>query len=327
MSVESDVRGPSVTLDRLEELFVGDQPNWDAIDFDLSCPRCAYNLRQLPGPRCPECGLEFDWRPLIRRHVDHATLLIEHAWRRRPAFSWLKTLGWTFAPGTIWRRVTLYDAVRPGPLLTFAVTSVLAILALTHALACAIVYVTFLLTPQTRGGWQIWTWQHPELHQLWMFGTWPTLGDPRYLLMLLGVLFGIGGAGIVLFVMQQTLGRCRVRSIQLLRVVVYVAPPLVACASLVLVAFVVLLPRGMFVGQVPLVPGEALFDRAPLWQWMVLSGGVSLLFVAYAVLLTTALRRYLKLPRAAFVGVMSSLVAGLFAYTMLLRFGLELLAK
>jgi len=60
---------------------------------------------------------------------------------------------------------------------------------------------------------------------------------------------------------------------------------------------------------------------------MVLSGGVSLLFVAYAVLLTTALRRYLKLPRAAFVGVMSSLVAGLFAYTILLRFGLELLAK
>jgi hypothetical protein len=327
MSLESDVRGPSVTLDRLEELFVGDQPNWDAIDFDLNCPRCAYNLRQLPGPRCPECGLEFDWRPLIRRHVDHATLLIEHAWRRRPAFSWLKTLGWTFRPGTIWRRVTLYDAVRPGPLLIFAVTSVLAILALTHLLASAIVQVTFLVTPQPRGGWPVWTWNHPELHQLWMFGTWPMHGDPRYLLLPLGILFGLGGAGMVLFAMQQTLGRCRVRSVHIVRVMAYVAPPLVATAMLLVLAFVFLLPRAMFVGRIPLVPTETVLANAPDWQWAVLAGGVTLIIAVDVALLTAALRRYLRLPRPLFVAIVSSLVAAIFAYTMLLKFGLAVLAE
>jgi hypothetical protein len=37
-----------------------------ALDRDLACPRCRYNLRMLHQPRCPECGLSFRWQELLR---------------------------------------------------------------------------------------------------------------------------------------------------------------------------------------------------------------------------------------------------------------------
>jgi hypothetical protein len=40
---------------------------------DLFCPRCRYNLRGLPTPRCPECGLTFtpaEWQAgVLREHI------------------------------------------------------------------------------------------------------------------------------------------------------------------------------------------------------------------------------------------------------------------
>jgi hypothetical protein len=44
---------------------IGGAPCWDRIQFDVRCPTCAYNLRGLLDPRCPECGKSFDWRGLI----------------------------------------------------------------------------------------------------------------------------------------------------------------------------------------------------------------------------------------------------------------------
>ena len=42
-------------------------------DAEIFCPRCRYNLRGLPTPRCPECGLTFDaepWRTgVLREHI------------------------------------------------------------------------------------------------------------------------------------------------------------------------------------------------------------------------------------------------------------------
>ena len=28
------------------------------LERDAKCPRCRYHLRGVPGPRCPECGLD-----------------------------------------------------------------------------------------------------------------------------------------------------------------------------------------------------------------------------------------------------------------------------
>lgn len=31
---------------------------------DVDCPHCAYNLRDLPEPRCPECGRHIRWKDI-----------------------------------------------------------------------------------------------------------------------------------------------------------------------------------------------------------------------------------------------------------------------
>jgi hypothetical protein len=36
---------------------------------DIPCPRCEYNLRDLPALLCPECGLEVTWSALLDRRV------------------------------------------------------------------------------------------------------------------------------------------------------------------------------------------------------------------------------------------------------------------
>ncbi len=41
-------------------------PETWALDRDLPCPTCTYNLRMLRIPRCPECGLVFRWQTLLR---------------------------------------------------------------------------------------------------------------------------------------------------------------------------------------------------------------------------------------------------------------------
>jgi hypothetical protein len=41
-------------------------PEGWALDRDLPCPTCRYNLRMLRSPRCPECGLVFRWQALLR---------------------------------------------------------------------------------------------------------------------------------------------------------------------------------------------------------------------------------------------------------------------
>ena len=48
-------------------------PDRDVLACDVFCPRCRYNLRGLPGPRCPECGLTFppeQWASgVLREHL------------------------------------------------------------------------------------------------------------------------------------------------------------------------------------------------------------------------------------------------------------------
>jgi hypothetical protein len=41
-------------------------PGREGLDEDVRCPECEYNLRGLTVPRCPECGLPFDWSDIAR---------------------------------------------------------------------------------------------------------------------------------------------------------------------------------------------------------------------------------------------------------------------
>lgn len=86
---------------------------------DIPCPRCGYNLRELPRARCPECGLDFVWSKVIaaaQHQVD--SCLFEYQWQKRPVRSFLGTTVRLLMPRRFWRTVLITLPVRlPGLLL------------------------------------------------------------------------------------------------------------------------------------------------------------------------------------------------------------------
>jgi hypothetical protein len=57
-----------------------------------ACYRCGYDLTGLPEPRCPECGLDFDWAdPRLRAPEPQIAFERTRGWRKIPAFfvTWL----------------------------------------------------------------------------------------------------------------------------------------------------------------------------------------------------------------------------------------------
>lgn len=89
-------------------------PDWSALDFELRCPRCGYSLHMLTSPRCPECGLTFDWTELIEatRRMRRDSPLFEYRWRDRPIRALLATLWLCLRPWRLWRTVKLTDPPR-----------------------------------------------------------------------------------------------------------------------------------------------------------------------------------------------------------------------
>ena len=53
-------------------------PDWNAIDEEIICPLCDYNLRGLAEPRCPECGYACDWAELLDPNRRRHPYLFEH---------------------------------------------------------------------------------------------------------------------------------------------------------------------------------------------------------------------------------------------------------
>ncbi len=105
----------------------GEAPDWNSLTTELLCPRCGYNLRLLPQPRCPECGLEFVWEDLIAEAETRLeSPLFEHQWRRRPFRSFVTTVVLAAFPWWLWRRVPLTADLRLIPLLFLALVVLLA---------------------------------------------------------------------------------------------------------------------------------------------------------------------------------------------------------
>lgn len=104
---------------------------------EIICPRCGYDLRgavqswesacPLAG-RCAECGLDFDWREVMRE-ATHPKLF-EHQWRKQPIRSLVWTLLTIARPWRFWREVRLAHRLRLR-----AILAVLLIAALLPAIA------------------------------------------------------------------------------------------------------------------------------------------------------------------------------------------------
>ncbi|MBI5865441.1 MAG: hypothetical protein HZB38_13225 [Planctomycetes bacterium] len=106
-------------------------PDWSTLDVDVRCPRCDYNLRMLAQPRCPECGLDFEWDHVIaaaRAEIDCP--LFEYHWRRKPVRSLIYTMWLSLQPWRLWRIVRMESTPRFGPLAALAVSAIAFVLSL-----------------------------------------------------------------------------------------------------------------------------------------------------------------------------------------------------
>ncbi len=277
------------------------QPAWDKIDFEVHCSRCGYNLYTLQQPRCPECGLQFAWRDVLDRSAWQSDFLFEHHWRSRPAHSWLKTFTATMRPFHFWRRISIHDRVHAGPL-WFLLGSTGPIFVI---MLPATALVTRLLA--SMGGFLL-GFIDPAIGRVLGdlavdLQRQPAAPSAKQAPVLLGTVFLVVLVALgVLASLRQTLGRCRVRTVQILRVVAYAAP---ASCALYSVLFVFLNSVTYTVYRLDLsylrIPAELVNIAVPL--------------AVPAVFLCAGLKCYLRLPRAILLAIAAVLIAGLFVFT------------
>ncbi|QOI99132.1 MAG: hypothetical protein HRU70_00950 [Phycisphaeraceae bacterium] len=121
-------------------------------DTPASCPRCDYDLRgqadawttecPLRGT-CPECGLEYTWREVLRPLNEPAPWSFEHAppgsglWRRAACF--LKTFLRSFRPQHLWRGVPMASRINYPRVAAYGGLSILSAWALCSAAAALLV--------------------------------------------------------------------------------------------------------------------------------------------------------------------------------------------
>lgn len=314
MSASSSPSSPAVEqTDKtaVESLLRDGEPAWDAINFEVGCSRCGYNLRMLPQPRCPECGLDFDWHTVLDASAWKSEFLFEHHWRNRFFRSWLKTTWAGLRPFRFWRNVSIHDRIHPGPLWFLLLTSVLwfpitmnvfAWLTWLVLEAALNVLGPGLITP--RGQWLNLARQIVS-HMVREFGDlepdfW-TLGF---------LLTGLLAALAMLCGLRQTIGRCRLRTVQLLRVVAYASAPAFICLGVCFVLVTVLIDTVRHP-----VPSSL--------EVCVGIGAMTLFTMCPAGFLFAGLRRYLHLPHAALAAFAAALVGLLFAGTVFLLIGLS----
>ena len=293
----------------IERWLDGDQPKWDTIDFELPCSRCGYDLRMLTLPRCPECGLQFAWRDIIEARRRRNEFLFEYRWRERPVRSWLLTAFSGLRPWRFWRRVSIHEHVRAGPLLVFLLSAVPAFLVTTHAVAGAL-WLIFWSASRVPGGptARFFGGQTlPVFRLLADFAVEMALlsinAGPAYVYVALAAFLILGAATFLLVSLRQTLGRCRVRSAQVLRVAAYAAVPATITCGALLVASIV------GVGCLTLYIAPSLGDVVTLGL------ALTVPVLVLGVYLSVGLRHYLQLPRPWLLGFTASAVAVLFTLT------------
>ncbi|MDQ3440453.1 MAG: hypothetical protein M3478_08910 [Planctomycetota bacterium] len=93
-------------------------PHWETIARDVTCPLCAYNLRGLREPRCPECGYAFAWPDLLDPARRPHPYLFEHH-PERNVRSFLRTYFAGLLPRRFFRTLRPIHAIHPRRLVAY----------------------------------------------------------------------------------------------------------------------------------------------------------------------------------------------------------------
>ncbi len=195
--------------------------NWDKVGDEIHCPLCGYNLRGLDEPRCPECGSRYQWSDLFDPSRRRHPFLYEHHPESGFSAFW-KTLAAGLRPRRFWRGLHPVQPCHGGRLFRYACLTIgvqLLVLIVAH-----LAWTYQRLTATTI--W--WAWGQPpqpgpsfsavlakslawlDVRHL-LDGSWAPL-----LLLLWPVL-----TCLTLFIFQISMRRAKLRSVHVLRTVVY----------------------------------------------------------------------------------------------------------
>lgn len=301
--VIAQLREENATQQPVEHLMRDGEPIWDAIEFDVLCSRCDYNLRMLPKPRCPECGLEFDWDIVLNEAAWKSDFLFEHHWHTRPIHSWLKTMRHSLRPIKFWKSVSIHDRIHPGPLWFLLMTSVLWWHVTFFGLAW--LTATAIGAVMNYGFWQPSTGvtNSPVYSLAVVLGGLSSIAFQERGASFPAMMFlTIFGALLLICTLRQTLGRCKVRLVQILRVVAYVSTPFVLLMALMMLAVTV----------------AQILSGVQDWLVVTLALFVPTCFVGLlGFYIGAGLKHYLRLPHAYATGVIAAFTGGLFGVTIL----------
>ncbi len=306
---EESKSDPLTPIVPLETLLPDGQPDWETITFEVNCSRCDYDLRLLPLPRCPECGLQFEWREVIDRAAHWSKFLFEHNWRKQPIRSYLTTIWKSLRPFRFWKQVSIHDDIRPGPLWFLFLASVFWFVLTLQVLSLAAWGIMEAVRPL------VYSLYQPQLAsrtnftflQKYYWDVATLLFDLEFNHFIIPgfLLFGFLMALVTLCSLRQTLGRCRVRTIQVFRVMVYSAAPFwIMLASLLL-----------FLMPLSKMWNSNWFVELPEWLAITISLLPITIPAICSIPIIAGLHSYLHLPHPTALGMTALFVGFLFSIT------------
>lgn len=306
---------PAVQID---DLLKDGEPDWPNIEFEINCSRCGYNLRMLERSRCPECGLEFEWRVMLEIAATGSDFLFEHNWRKRPLGSFAATTLRSFRPRRFWAAISLHERISLGPLLFMFASGIVSFSIVLHGGALVIAGVmegVFRVfespSPFSSQAFQI-------QRQMFALAEAPLKMGRQTLILMIPPILTLAGTVGLLLLLRETLAKCRVREAQVFRVMAYMAIPIAVWSALTILlgtSVMIFVPSGYDSWIFGFEPGFAV---------------MLIMFVMVAAIITrflaAGLRDYLLLPRprilaatAATVGILFMLAA-LVLLALVLRF-------
>lgn len=279
-------------------------PDWERIEFDVCCARCGYNLRGLAQPRCPECGLEFEWALALRQAVSESDFLFEHQWRRRPIRSFVVTVWRSFRPRKFWRSVSIHERIEAGPLTLLLVISVVLIPVCVRVVGHGSLLCIRLIENYNASPYWWWRtrWRRVvivvlnTLTALGVGAAIPLSFASRLAIAMAVMMLSVLG---VILILRQTLRECRVRPVHVLRIVAYTAIPIALLETLVTMAGI---GASRVTGGPYFVPHALLADNVWFPLTVVLSLAIPTIYLG------AGLREYLGLPHARAIAFAAALV-------------------
>jgi len=312
-------------------------PNWAAIQEEIHCPLCEYNLRGLSAPRCPECGYTFVWSELLEIDRRLHPYLFEHH-PERPIWSFVMTVFGGLRPWKFWKSLNPAQPCRPGRLMRFAVWMLVPVVLIWVALLGIV--ITERMSQHTRARqWERVYLTNPTTasdfkDQLKQFGGVDGYLDTYFPITILGIIKGEGNPSrvmlkyarpsimvitwpiatfLALCVFEISRRRVKIARVHIVRAVVYSAD-LIWWIGLIMF-FIALLSSAAAFG----LNNAYIFPIEPE-AFLAIAGCAAV--IAFGVRLCFAYRRYLRFPHAVWVVLSSQIIAGLIVFKLALDLSL-----